>query len=67
MNSRLIVALVLVGFVVLFVVQNVVAVEIHFLFWSLGMSLSLLILLLLATGVVLGWLMHSYVGHRRRK
>lgn len=67
MNSRLMLVLILTGVVVLFIVQNVVAVEIRFLFWSLGMSLSLLVFLLLATGVIIGWFMHSYISHRRGK
>lgn len=61
------VVLILMGLVVLFVIQNVVAVDIRFLFWSLGMSLSLLIFLLLATGIIIGWFMHSYINHRKSK
>ncbi|MFO7593674.1 MAG: lipopolysaccharide assembly protein LapA domain-containing protein [Pseudomonadota bacterium] len=61
------VVLVLVGLVVVFVIQNVVAVEVRFLFWSLGISLSLLIFLLLVTGVIVGWFLRSYISHRRNK
>lgn len=67
MNFRLMLVLILVGLAVLFVIQNVVAVEIRFLFWSLGMSLSLLIFLLLAIGVIIGWFVHSYINHRKYK
>jgi uncharacterized integral membrane protein len=65
MNSRLILMLVLAGLVTLFIVQNVVAVEIRFLFWSIAMSRSLLIFLLLAVGGIIGWFAHGYVSHKR--
>ena len=57
---KLIVSLILAGFAVLFVVQNVPVVEVRFLVWGLQMTLSLLIFLLFAGGIIVGWLMHSY-------
>jgi uncharacterized membrane protein len=39
--------------------------EIQFLLWSIQMSRSLLILLLLAIGIVIGWFLHSYVAYRK--
>ncbi len=65
MNARLILVLTLVGLVVLFIIQNVAVVELRFLVWSLAMSRSLLIFLLLAVGVIIGWFLHGYVGHKR--
>ncbi|MFH1889704.1 MAG: LapA family protein [Nanoarchaeota archaeon] len=67
MNFKLILALILAGFAVLFIVQNVVVVEISFLFWTLSMSRSLLTLFLLAIGVIIGWLLHSYSLHQKKK
>lgn len=67
MNLRLIFMLVLVGFVVLFILQNIVVVEISFLFWSIEMSRSLLMFLLLSVGVIIGWFLHGYFGHRKSK
>ncbi len=64
MNSRLIVILILGGLVMLFIIQNVVAVKIQFLFWSIEISRSLLILLLLAVGIVIGWFLHGYMRHK---
>jgi uncharacterized integral membrane protein len=55
MNAKLILSIVVVGLVVLFVVQNVGAVEIRFLFWSCAASGSLLFLLIFFIGAVLGW------------
>lgn len=65
MNARLIFVLGLVGLVVLFIIQNVVLVEIRFLFWSLEMSRALLMFLLLAVGVIIGWFLHGYIRHRK--
>lgn len=65
MNFRLFLVLFLVGLVVLFILQNAVVVEIRFLVWSLAMSRSLLIFLLLAVGVIIGWFLHGYVSHKK--
>jgi uncharacterized integral membrane protein len=67
MNFKLILALILAGFAILFIVQNVIVVEIRFLFWTLSMSRSLLTLFLLAIGVIIGWLLHSYFLHQKKK
>ena len=58
MNAKLILSVVVAGLVVLFVVQNVGAVEIRFLFWSFSASGSLLFLLIFFIGAVLGWSWH---------
>jgi len=57
----------LVGLAVLFIIQNVMVVEIRFLFWTLSMSRSLLIFFLLAIGIIIGWLLHSYFLHQKKK
>jgi len=67
MNFKLILALILAGFAVLFIVQNVVVVEIRFLFWTLSMSRSILTFFLLAIGVIIGWLVHSYSLHQKKR
>ncbi len=64
-NYKLVLFLLLSGLTVLFVFQNVAVVEIQFLFWSARVSRSLLIFLLLAMGILIGWLLHGY--HRYRK
>jgi uncharacterized integral membrane protein len=66
-NAKLLVVLVLLGAAVLFIVQNVAMVEIQFLFWSMQMSRSLLMFLLLAIGILIGWFLHAFVKHRRAR
>jgi len=67
MSFKLILALIIIGFAVIFIVQNVVVVEIRFLLWTLSMSRSLLIFFLLVVGVTIGWLLHSYFLHQKKK
>lgn len=64
-NPKLLGALALAGLVLVFIYQNAAAVEIRFLIWEMAMSRSLLIFLVLAVGILTGWLLHGYVSHRR--
>ena len=63
---KLVLSLILALLAVLFVVQNVAVVEVRFLLWGLHMTLSLLIFLLFGCGIIVGWLMHSYLAYRRK-
>lgn len=64
MSNKLIISLVLAGLAVIFVIQNVSVVEIRFLFWTFAMSRSLFMIFLLAIGIIVGWLLHSYYLHQ---
>jgi uncharacterized integral membrane protein len=66
MHLKLILSLILAGLAVLFVIQNVTVIQMRFLVWSLSMTLSLFIFLLFATGLIVGWLLHSYWSYRRK-
>ena len=65
MNIKLIFVLVLAGLAVLFIVQNVTAVEVRFLLWSVEMSRSLLIFLLLFLNTLSATLLGFFVGPLR--
>ena len=67
MNYKMLLILVLSGLAVLSIIQNVAVVEIQFLFWATQMPRSLLMFLLLAIGVIIGWFLHGYVRHREGK
>ena len=67
MNFKLVLSLILTGLAVLFIIQNVAVAEIRFLFWTLSMSRSLLMFFILAIGIVLGWLLHGFMMHRREE
>jgi len=67
MNYKLITILILAGLAVLFIVQNVAVVEIQFMFWSTQMPRSLLMFLVLGTGMIIGWFLHSYLHFRKHR
>ncbi len=67
MNAKLIICLILAGLVVIFIIQNVTVIDIRFLFWTLSMSRALLMFFVLATGVVIGWSLHSLSVSRREE
>ena len=59
MNAKLLVGVILAGMAVLFIFQNVMPIELTFLFWTLSMSKALLMFLILSVGIILGWLLHG--------
>ncbi len=67
MSFKLIIIFILAGLVGLFILQNVAVVEIQFLFWSIQMSRSLLMFLVLAIGMVMGWFLHGHLEYRKVK
>jgi uncharacterized integral membrane protein len=66
-NIKIILSVILGGFAVLFIIQNFAVISIRFLFWTLSISSSLLMFLLLLIGFILGWLLHNYSIHNRKK
>lgn len=67
MSVKLIVGLVLAALLVLFAVQNAEPVEFRFLIWTFELSRALIMAILLAIGVLLGWTMHAVSMYRERK
>ena len=65
MNTRLIIGLTLLVLVIIFIIQNAVAVDIRFLIWKVSMSRSLVILIVLAIGIAIGWISASHVRKRK--
>lgn len=55
-----IITVVLLALVLVFAVQNMVIVQVQFLTWSLSMPRSLLVMVLLLIGFVLGWIVSSF-------
>ena len=67
MSFNLILVLALAGIALIFVIQNVAAVDVIFLLWTVTLSRALLIIFTLAIGFLLGWFLHSYYSYRRSK
>ena len=55
MKSKLAVTVFLLILVIVFLIQNAAIVEIRFLFWNLAVPRSLLIVMLLLIGMIVGW------------
>lgn len=67
MNYKKISILLLAGLLLLFILQNVAVIEVQFLFWSIQMSRTLLVVFLLFIGAICGWFSHSYyLFHKHR-
>ena len=64
-HIKLTIGLVLVVLLLIFIVQNAVVVELHFLFWTLSMSRSLMILFVLFIGLVAGWFVGNFFHHKQ--
>lgn len=67
MQIRIILTALLIALSVIFVLQNTQVVGIRFLFWTLSMSRVLLILLVLAIGMLVGWLLHGLFASKRTR
>ena len=67
MNFKLILILILACLAVIFIIQNVDIVEIRFLIWFIQMSRALLMFLLVAIGIIIGWFLNSSFSHRKTK
>ena len=64
-SLRLILSISLLVLVGIFALQNTTVVEVRFLFWGFSMPRSLLIFVLLAVGVVVGWFVRGSVLRSR--
>ncbi len=58
-NLKLVASLVLVGLVVIFVVQNTEVLNVEFLIWSFEIRRAFLIFLVLAIGIIVGWVVRK--------
>lgn len=67
MTLTLVVTLILTSLVAIFIIQNVAAVEVSFLFWSLSLSRALLIFFTFIIGFLSGWFLNIYFQYRKVK
>ena len=66
MNYNLRISLILICLIVIFIIQIVAVVEINIFFWTIAMSRVLLMFILLAIGIIVGWLLNSYSMHTKK-
>ena len=58
-HAKLVIAIVLVGLIMTFTLQNYEVVQLRLLFWSVEMSRAILVALVFVTGIGLGYIMRS--------
>ena len=67
MNFKIILVIILSGFALIFLAQNIQVVTVSFLFWEISMSRAVLIFFTLLIGFIIGWFLHSYLSYRKDK
>ena len=67
MNIKLAMILIVSSIAVIFSAQNIAIVKVDFLVWSLSMPGSLLIIVILLSGFMLGWFVHGYIAYRKSR
>jgi uncharacterized integral membrane protein len=65
-HLRLLIGVILLILVAIFTLQNTEVVSINFLIWRFSMSRVLMIFMLLAAGILIGWLLHSLTRHGKK-
>jgi uncharacterized integral membrane protein len=60
MNIKTIMSVLLAALSLIFIIQNFAVIEVSFLFWTLSISSSVLMFLILLIGFILGRLLHNY-------
>lgn len=66
MKAKIIITLILVGIFILFVIQNIEVVNIHFLFFSFPISQVLLLFIVFAIGVIVGMMLPGLLTNRNK-
>lgn len=67
MKIKLVIPLVMAFLAFIFIVQNTDTVRVDFLAWSVEMSVVLLLLIMLATGMVIGWALGGYLRYLKTR
>ena len=66
MKYKLIIGIVLLCLIIVLIVQNATVVEIKLFFWTIAMSRVILMFIILAIGIIIGWLLKHYHLHRKK-
>jgi len=51
--------------VLLFILQNIQVTELRFLVWRIALPHALLLILVLAAGILVGWVLHALLADKR--
>ena len=67
MNFKITLVIILSGFALIFLAQNIQVVTVSFLLWEISMSRAVLIFFTLLIGFIIGWFLNSYLSYRKDK
>ncbi len=67
MNFNITLVVMLAVLALIFVLQNIPAVSVSFLFWDISMSRAVLIFFSLLIGFVIGWFLNSCLSYIKNK
>ena len=64
-NLKMVLSLAGLTLFLVFVIQNTEAVDVEFLFWSFQTGRAILLFIVLAIGIGIGWILHGWPRRRR--
>jgi uncharacterized integral membrane protein len=67
MKPKMVAILILSIVLVVFVIQNSNVSDVHILFWTISMSMIILIFFVAFIGFIIGYLTHHFVIERKKK
>lgn len=66
-SLKLSASLVLIVLATIFLIQNTQVVQINILFWPIAMSASIMVVMLLVIGILIGWFLNGYLSNKKNK
>lgn len=66
-SLKLSASLVLIVLATIFLIQNTQVVQINILFWTIAMSASIMVVMLLVIGILIGWFLNGYLSNKKNK
>ncbi|MCK5457321.1 MAG: LapA family protein [Melioribacteraceae bacterium] len=66
-SFKLSTSLVLIVLATIFLIQNTQVVQINIIFWTISMSTAIMVVLLLVSGILIGWFLNGYLSNKKSK
>lgn len=66
-SFKLSTSLVLIVLATIFLIQNTQVVQINIIFWAISMSTSIMVVMLLVSGILIGWFLNGYLSNKKEK
>ena len=66
-SYKLSTSLVLIILATVFLIQNTQVIQINVLFWTFSMSASIMVVMLLVTGILIGWFLYGYLYNKKSR